>query len=57
MPYWLMISTGSTTLPTDLLIFRPCPSLTCEGHGSATVKQAVIHRSALQQAAPCPRHA
>ena len=32
MPYWLMTSTGSTTLPMDLLIFRPCPSLTCEGH-------------------------
>ena len=29
VPYWLMTSTGSTTFPMDLLIFLPCPSLTC----------------------------
>ena len=50
VPYWLMTSTGSTTLPMDLLIFLPCPSLTCKGHGSANVKQARVGQSVLQHA-------
>ena len=33
VPYWLMTSTGSTTFPMDLLIFLPCPSLTCTSSG------------------------
>ena len=27
-PYWSMISSGSTPLPSDLLILRPCASRT-----------------------------
>ena len=47
MPYWLMTSTGSTTLPMDLLIFRPCPSLTCKGKLSHP-QQTLIPQCALQ---------
>ena len=53
MPYWLMTSTGSTTLPIDLLILRPCPSLTCKGH--AQPLQAMIPQCILQHSGPCSR--
>ena len=44
VPYSAMVWTGSTTLPRDLLIFRPSPSLTCnhKGHEAALVGSANV---------------